>query len=618
MLSERQLEAVLKVFEQRAQELTDTYLRRIGEHIKAIGTATPSDVNRLVELKRMGANVDRMKAEIAKAMNAAAKDVEKVFYSIAETDYRFAEKFYGEGRQIPIKQNKALLRVLQAQLRQTQDAMANLSRTTVISNAYQDAVSAAVQAVQSGVTDYNSAIRSAVKNAAREGLRVEYASGNHRRLDSAVRMNVLDGARQLNQDVARQVGKEYGADGVEISAHALCAADHLPYQGTQMTSDDFEHLQVTLERPIGQWNCRHFAFPILLGVSEPTYNQAQLDYYRRNSDERITIGDVTKTRYEWSQEQRRIETAIREQKNVANLAKASGDDALRRTAQYNINRLDEAYSKVSQSAGLIEKRERMGVAGFRPVKATPPEKRFNLKPATSAPLQNPSQGGTISIGDTSPRFERPAGSLVQSYRDGLAQRFSTGSAAAQNAYDKYIPNGGAVEDGTYTGVAHYNPNNNAIFMNFAADEQRRSGIGTTWFHEHGHFVDANAGNVSSVLSYLLAISSDCKTYEKAVRKVNKFTKASDVRASIAKELIGIGNITHSIQDIFGGVIRKRYTPDCWGHTTQYWMTLGPAGVCMETFAHMFEASFEPDKQALMKKYLPKAWAEFERIMEEIL
>jgi hypothetical protein len=370
MLSERQLEAVLKVFEQRAQALTDGYLQKIGEHLRTIGQATPSDVYRLIELKRMGANVDRMKAEIAKAMGAAAKDVEKVFYNIAETDYRFAKKFYGEGRQIPIKQNKALLRILQAQLKQTQDALTNLSRTTIISDAYKGALDAAVQAVQSGVTDYSAAIRGAVKEAAREGLRVEYASGHTRRLDTAVRMNVLDSARQLNQDVTRQTGKEYGADGVEISAHALCAEDHLPYQGRQFTNEEFQRLQATLERPIGQWNCKHFAFPILLGVSEPTYSGEQLENFRRNSEERITIDGATGTRYEWSQEQRRLETAVRQQKDIANLAKSVGDDALRREAQYNINRLDRAYAKVSNGAGLVSQRERMAVSTFRRVKAS--------------------------------------------------------------------------------------------------------------------------------------------------------------------------------------------------------------------------------------------------------
>lgn len=70
-------------------------------------------------------------------------------------------------------------------------------------------------------------------------------------------MNVLDGIRAVNQDIMRQVGKEFRTDGIEISAHALCAEDHLPYQGTQMSEKEFERLQNRLDRPFGMWNYRH-------------------------------------------------------------------------------------------------------------------------------------------------------------------------------------------------------------------------------------------------------------------------------------------------------------------------------------------------------------------------
>jgi hypothetical protein len=186
-------------------------------------------------------------------------------------------------------------------------------------------------------------------------------------LDTAARMNVLDGIRQLNQDVARQTGKEFGADGVELSAHALCAEDHLPYQGLQFTNRQFDQIQALLPRPIGQWNCKHFAFPILHGISKPAYTQAQLDGFKRNSEERITIDGITKTRYEWTQEQRRIETAIRQRKDVANLARASGDDMLRRNTQAHITRLQNDYRRISEQAGLNQRFDKTRVAGFRPV-----------------------------------------------------------------------------------------------------------------------------------------------------------------------------------------------------------------------------------------------------------
>lgn len=368
MLSERQLEALLKVFTERMQGVTNEYLRRMGEHLKDIGELTESDVLRLIELKRLNQNVAEIKQKIAEAAEQSVADVEQVFLAVAEKDYEFASRYYAEGAQLPFKQNKAITRIIKAQLRVTAQEFANLSQTTIESTAYRNAIDVAVQTVQGGLTDYRSAIRRVMKETAAEGLKVKYPSGYSRRLDTAVRQNMLDGIRSINQDVMEQTGKEYGADGVELSAHALCAEDHLPYQGKQFSKKDFEHLQNTLDRPIGQWNCKHIAFPILLGISQPAYTDEELAAFARNSREEITIDGVTMTRYEWTQKQRQIETAVRAQKNIAIMAKASGDDLARREAQRNINALEDQYSVISEAADLLEKKERMTVAGFRPVK----------------------------------------------------------------------------------------------------------------------------------------------------------------------------------------------------------------------------------------------------------
>lgn len=375
MLSERQLEELLAVFERRMQTVTDGYIRRMGEHIRDIGRLSATDVHRLTQMKRVNANIEAVKREIAAAADESMADIEAVFRAAAESDQRFAAEVFASDHAPTVKTSviktlsSPLERILKAQLRVTAQEMANLSQTTLVSEAYRRAVDVAVQTVQSGVSDYTSAIRSALKEAAQEGLRVEYPSGLTRRLDTAVRQNVLDGVRALNQDVLNQVGKEYGADGVEISAHALCAEDHLPYQGRQFSTKEFDRLQNRLRRPFGLWNCKHTMFPILLGITEQTHTPEQLEQYRINSAEEITIDGVTKSRYEWTQAQRRIETAVREQKNIANAAKAAGDPVARREAQAAINRLQDEYAKISDAAGLYQQPERMAVAGFRRVKA---------------------------------------------------------------------------------------------------------------------------------------------------------------------------------------------------------------------------------------------------------
>lgn len=385
MLSERQLEQLLKVFQARTHAVTEEYLRRMGEHLRDIGHLTDTDVNRLVQLKRMNANIEAIKREIARAAGVMIEDVETLFREIAASDERFAREIFATDHAPSIKYaigagiSAPVERILKAQLRVTQQAMANLSQTTIDSTLYREAVDTAVQIVQTGLTDYQSAIRKALKAAAADGLKVVYPSGYSRRLDTAVRQNVLDGMRALNQDVLEQIGKDYRADGVEISAHALCAEDHLPYQGRQFSRRDFDNIQNNLYRRFGIWNCKHVWYPIIMGVTEPTYTEDELTQYALNSNEEITIGDRTMSRYQWTQQQRMIETAIRRQKDIAVAAKAAGDMPARREAQRNINRWQAEYDKISKAAGLDKRPDRMSVSGFRRVKTTDELKKTGIR-----------------------------------------------------------------------------------------------------------------------------------------------------------------------------------------------------------------------------------------------
>ena len=195
MLSERQLRALLALFEARMQGITDKYLALMGGHLKAVGGLKPSDVHRLTEMRRMGANVRTIQQDIARSAEANVADLAAVFGAVAASDQEFAQQWFGEPARVKgtPRNSTAIERMLKAQLRVTAQAFKNLSQTTIQSTAYREAVDVAIQTVQTGVIDYASAIRGALREAGNGGLRVQYPSGLTRRLDSAVRQNVLDG-----------------------------------------------------------------------------------------------------------------------------------------------------------------------------------------------------------------------------------------------------------------------------------------------------------------------------------------------------------------------------------------------------------------------------------------
>lgn len=354
-MTDSQIDALIEMFQARMQKVVDEYLKRMGQQVREIGEIIPSDQTRLVQMKKLDANIAYIQREIAYAADASIEDIARIFEAIAQENARFAEAYFGEG-----VSTDTLMQSVRAQFEVTAGEMANLSRTTVESAVYRDVIDRGIQAAQAGVEDYKSAMRRTLREASADGLRVKYASGLTRRLDSAVRMNVLDGIHALNQANMDAIGSAFGADGVELSAHPMCAEDHLPYQGKQFTNAEFAELQDSLPRPIGMWNCRHIAYPILLGISLPAHSAQELEEYRRGSTEQIEIDGATHSRYEWTQVQRAIETAVRYKQDEITLAKAAGDDVLVRDARRKIRELDSYYSKISEAAGTPKRRERMG------------------------------------------------------------------------------------------------------------------------------------------------------------------------------------------------------------------------------------------------------------------
>lgn len=294
--------------------------------------------------------------------------------------------FEHHGLGLQPQQRAALIENMLASVQQiTGGAFTNLANTSAIGvrsvgfdggvvyrgfrEAYMDIVDRAITDMATG-GGFEPAFRQALRQFADSGVRiVDYASGWSQRLDSFLRRSILDGVRDIWQANYDRVGAAFGADGVELSAHGGCADDHLPYQGKQFSNRQFKRLQSDLERPIGYWNCRHIAFPILMGISRPAHTASELARLYEMSTRTVEFEGREYTTYEATQLQRRIETAIRQAKDRAILAAAAGDDITRRREQMRINVLRDKYMELSKRFGLPVRADRMRVSGFRPVSA---------------------------------------------------------------------------------------------------------------------------------------------------------------------------------------------------------------------------------------------------------
>lgn len=384
MLSEKQIESAFEKIRQRIDKVNGEYLKKVGEQIKTIGRLNPQSVNRIEQMRIYGAQSRKIKKELEKALGLSAKEVSALLKMAAEEEYASADFLAVQTgkKPLPLFQNHSLMTYIEAVSAQTEETFINYSKTTNIDENYRETVSDAIDAVSRGVGDYNSAIRSSMRKLGGDGLRVTYESGHTRRLDTAIRMNILDGVKQIAGEAQRQIGEQIGADGVELSAHPYSAADHEAAQGRQYTLEEYEKMQSGssfsdtdgnryegFRRPVMQWNCRHFPSYILIGISPRRYSDEQLKKWRESNRKGCEIDGKPYTIYEASQLMRRLETKIRQQKDIANLAKISGDGVLRRQAQTKIREIRAKYNETAEKAGLRVRNDKMIVESYAETKA---------------------------------------------------------------------------------------------------------------------------------------------------------------------------------------------------------------------------------------------------------
>ena len=402
MLSTDSINFLVQPIIDRQESINTFVLETIANRVGEIGKISPADLRRLKLLTIFGADIREMNSTLAEMSKLQVRDIKRMIKTAAIESHTDAKPLYDyrHKRFIPYDKNIKLQRIVTAIGNQTAQTYTNLSNSKAtgflirdlqhpgklkfhsINDTYQTIMDEAIQSVKSGV-DYRVAMRRALKQLADSGIRRLYwDSGYTQRVDTAVRRNLLDAVRQIDQGVEDLVGKEVGADGKELSAHANSAPDHEPFQGHQFTNKQYENLQSNndfsdihgqhfsgVDRVIGQWNCRHVARSIIVGVTKPKYTVTQLNKMIEDNAKGYTTPDGKHmTMYECSQLQRQLETRIRYAKDEQMALQEAGDMAGARIARKKVIELLNEYKAFSRDCGLRPQLDRAKVIGYRAIK----------------------------------------------------------------------------------------------------------------------------------------------------------------------------------------------------------------------------------------------------------
>lgn len=433
------------------QDLTDLYdqlsefiLRDIARRIAKGAQITDTAEYQLYRARSLGLSTDEIAAKIAEINGSSAAEVNRIIREAAAQSDEFDRKMLGadNGAAVPLKENKQLQKLISAQIKETSGKCENLTNTMgfadhdflgrvyylSMTDMYRREMDSAHMKVVTGTTDYTTAIRQACNKLAASGVRtIDYESGHSDRIEVAARRALLTSVAHVTHRISEQNGEELGADGWEMSAHSGSRPSHAIYQGRQYTQEQYERIIKPL---ISEPNCRHDVFPIILGVSDPVYTEEEL----QNIDQPpFTYEGRKYTAYEASQQMRKMERAMRKQKDRCIVADAAGDEESFTAASIKLRRQKDIYEDFCKAADSYTQYERAYVAGY--------DRRLAGKTGAVTRRQREFEKAQVRLTDSSGSDKIKGQRAVVRDSDGTkhyAHKVGTVDVNDQNAVNKFV------------------------------------------------------------------------------------------------------------------------------------------------------------------------------------
>ncbi len=371
-------EKLSRQIEKNYLELEERIMQDIVRRIRKTGNITSTadyQINRLLILGNSSEDVEKM---IKDALGATYPEMFELYDKVINWEYVRNKDIYEQINQkfIPYDENYQLQQLTEGYIRQTQGELENITQSlgfyldygngrrvlTPLSQVYQGYLDAAMMDITSGAFDYNSVLRKVVTQLTNSGLRtIDYASGHSNRVEVAARRAVMTGISQLTGRISEMNAEKLGTDYFEVAWHSGARPSHAVWQGRVYSKDDLYRIcgLGTVTGLLGA-NCYHEYYPFFPGLSERNWSDQWLEEMDREENTPKKFNGKEYTLYEAKQQQRRMETAMRAQREKVDLMRKGGahpDEVMLAKCKYQAQ-LDE-YARFSKKMGLKQERERI-------------------------------------------------------------------------------------------------------------------------------------------------------------------------------------------------------------------------------------------------------------------
>lgn len=177
MKDNEKLDKVLELFYNRYNKYNTKVLQKLGNVIKQFDGISPSNAHILAQELKLGFEVNELLNELSKISGKSVEDLEKLMESVAKENTEFSEVYYKAKNKeyVNYEDNEQLKNLVKSIEDETKGTFTNLSNSRNIGfsfkdengdiiyksleKTYNDLIDDAVYNVETGVTDYQSAMR---------------------------------------------------------------------------------------------------------------------------------------------------------------------------------------------------------------------------------------------------------------------------------------------------------------------------------------------------------------------------------------------------------------------------------------------------------------------------
>lgn len=356
-------------------DLISRLMARLGRGEEFLLTGT--DQWQLEVYKSAGGHYEALEREIKRFTKKTDAEVKAIFEDAGIRAWAADDAFYvAHGLEsVPLAQSEYMIRLLTDTYQRTNGEIHNFTRTTAKASQQQliNVLDTAHFKVMSGAQSYTQAVKDAVNDIISNQAKVHYPTGHVDTIETAVLRAVRTGVGQASGNMAMQGMIERDWDLIRTSAHIGARygdggenpSNHFWWQGKLFSRTGKTPGYLLFEEATGYgtgeglcgWNCRHS-----FGPGDPDHNP----YADFDAEENKKV-------YDLSQQQRKVEARIRQQKlkvlGLREAVDAAEDTAVKATLQdeYNkaalkLQRYNQAYNSFCEDNNLHKLNDRITVA----------------------------------------------------------------------------------------------------------------------------------------------------------------------------------------------------------------------------------------------------------------